>query len=100
MWIENEISEIKGFDSEKLPNLQTLELRENKLVSNKGIKINSLKSVFIAANMITSLEDLAELKNLSALHIRDNKLEKLDGFSDKMQALQYINLRYFVVWIF
>lgn len=44
--------------------------------------------------MITSLEDLAELKNLSALHIRDNKLEKLDGFSDKMQALQYINLRY------
>ena len=44
--------------------------------------------------MITILEDLAELKSLSALHIRDNKLEKLDGFSDKMASLQYINLRY------
>ena len=44
--------------------------------------------------MITSLDDLVELKNLSALHIRDNKLEKLDGFGEKMQALQYINLRY------
>ena len=49
--------------------------------------------------MITILEDLAELKSLSALHIRDNKLEKLDGFSDKMASLQYINLRYLFIFV-
>lgn len=43
--------------------------------------------------MITSLEDLGNLKNLSALHLRDNKLENLDGFSDNMESVQYINLR-------
>jgi hypothetical protein len=49
-----------------------------------------------AANVLTSLEDISELRSLSALHLRDNKLEKLDGFSDKMASLQYINLR----WVF
>lgn len=46
-----------------------------------------------AANQITTLEDLGELKNLAAMHLRDNKLDKLDGFSDKMTSLQYLNLR-------
>jgi len=55
--------------------------------------VASLKSLFIAANQINTLVDLDELKNLSALHLRDNKLDKLDGFSDKLAALQYINLR-------
>ncbi len=52
-----------------------------------------MKSLFIAANQINTLVDLDELKNLSALHLRDNKLDRLDGFSDKLAALQYINLR-------
>lgn len=43
--------------------------------------------------MITQLEDLNELKNLSALHLRDNKIEALNGFSESMESLQYINLR-------
>ena len=76
-----------------MPNLQTLELRENKLTSTKGIRLPSVKSIFIAANLITKLEDLAELKSLSALHLRDNKLEVLDGFSESMLSLQYINMR-------
>ena len=49
-----------------------------------------------AANLITKLEDLDELKSLTALHLRDNKLEKLDGFSDKIKSLQYINMRYVI----
>ena len=44
--------------------------------------------------MITKLEDLSELKSLSALHLRDNKLEILDGFNENMISLQYINLRF------
>lgn len=90
---KNEISEVRGLDSDKLPSLLTLELRENRLTSTKGIKIASLKSLFVAANQITTLEDLGELKNLAAMHLRDNKLDKLDGFSDKMTSLQYLNLR-------
>ena len=43
--------------------------------------------------MITSLENLSEMVSLNALHLRDNKLEKLDGFSEQMNFLQYINLR-------
>jgi hypothetical protein len=41
------ISEIKGIDSDKLPSLHTLELRENKLITTKGIKLPNLKSLFI-----------------------------------------------------
>lgn len=88
------ISEIKGIDADKLPSLHTLELRENKLITTKGIKLPNLKSLFIAANMIIKLEDLEELKSLTALHLRDNKLDNLDGFSEKMASLQYINMRY------
>jgi hypothetical protein len=47
-----------------------------------------------AANLITKLEDLGELKSLLALHIRDNKLEHLDGFDERMISLQYLNLRF------
>jgi len=90
---KNMISEIKGIDADKLPSLHTLELRENKLITTKGIKLPNLKSLFIAANMIIKLEDLEELKSLTALHLRDNKLDNLDGFSEKMASLQYINMR-------
>lgn len=55
---------------------------------------NNFKFIFEkAANMINNLEDIGELKSLSAIHLRDNKLEKLDGFTERNQSLQYINLR-------
>ena len=44
-------------------------------------------------NSITKLEDLQNLSRLTTLHLRDNKIETLDGFSDMMKQLQYINLR-------
>ncbi|CAF4820853.1 unnamed protein product, partial [Rotaria sp. Silwood1] len=46
-----------------------------------------------AANNITQLEDLHELNRLTTLHLRDNKVEILDGFSENMKHLQYVNLR-------
>jgi hypothetical protein len=93
LFLENNLSEIKGFDSDKLPNLQTLELRKNHLKSTRGITLPSLKSLFIAANEIVRLDDIAELKSLAVLHLRENPLENLDGFSEKLANLQYINLR-------
>ena len=44
---ENEITELVGLESDRLPSLLTLELRENKLTSTKGIKLPNLKSLFI-----------------------------------------------------
>ena len=46
-----------------------------------------------AANQITKLEGLHNLQNLATLHLRENQLDNLDGFSDEMANLQYINLR-------
>lgn len=47
-----------------------------------------------AQNTICSLEGLEEFEQLEILHLRDNKLETLDGFSDSMKCLQYLNLRW------
>ena len=47
-----------------------------------------------AANQISNLEGLDALEHLSTLHLRDNQLDKLDGFSENMKNLQYINLRF------
>ncbi len=43
--------------------------------------------------MIRILEDLDKLTSLETLHLRDNQLEFLDGFSDTMGKLKYVNLR-------
>lgn len=37
---------------------------------------------------------MGELARLATLHLRDNKIETLDGFSESMKSLQYINLRF------
>ena len=47
-----------------------------------------------AANQITKIEGLDQLEHLSTLHLRDNQIENLDGFTESLKNLQYINLRY------
>ena len=51
-------------------------------------------SLFQASNALRTLEGLERLQHLTKLHVRDNQIEKLDGFSENMANLQYINLRY------
>ena len=46
-----------------------------------------------AANSITTIEGIDRLEHLATLHLRDNKIESLDGFLDSLRNLQYINLR-------
>ena len=48
---------------------------------------------FQAANKITKLEDIGQLTQLVTLHMRENQLENLDGFTASMTNLEYINLR-------
>ncbi|XP_029437570.1 leucine-rich repeat-containing protein 23 [Rhinatrema bivittatum] len=89
----NEIATVSGMEFRKLENLHTLELRANKLQSTAGILLPNLRNLYLAQNSITKLEGLEGLIQLRTLHLRDNQLESLDGFSESMKSLQYLNIR-------
>ncbi|KAF6339845.1 leucine rich repeat containing 23 [Rhinolophus ferrumequinum] len=89
----NHIRMVTGLDPQKLISLHTLELRGNKLESTMGINLPKLKNLFLAQNMLKKVEGLENLRNLTTLHLRDNHIETLSGFSREMQSLQYLNLR-------
>lgn len=89
----NHIHMVTGLDPQKLNSLHTLELRGNQLESTLGINLPKLKNLFLAQNMLKKVEGLENLSNLTTLHLRDNQIETLDGFSKEMKSLQYLNLR-------
>jgi len=89
----NDISMATGLDPNRMTHLHTLELRGNKLQSTKGIQLPCLKQLFVGGNMLQSLEDIDCLVSLKTLHMRDNQLTSLDGFSENMKSLEYINMR-------
>ncbi|NXK40000.1 LRC23 protein, partial [Piprites chloris] len=90
---ENKIQTMLGLSQDQLFSLQVLELRGNKLKSTAGLSLPKLKKLYLAQTNIRSLEGLEGLEELETLHLRDNKLETLDGFSSSMKCLQYLNLR-------
>jgi len=89
----NVIPSISGLDPGILSRLHTLELRGNKLTTTSGLNLPNLKNLFLAQNLIKKLEDLERLVQLTTLHLRENQLESLEGFSEANAKLQYINLR-------
>ncbi|XP_074125175.1 leucine-rich repeat-containing protein 23 isoform X2 [Sminthopsis crassicaudata] len=89
----NNIKKITGLDPQKLTNLHTLELRGNQLESTLGLELPKLKSLYLAQNQLKKIEGIGMLQQLSTLHLRDNKISDLDGFSSNMKLLQYLNLR-------
>jgi len=89
----NQIESVTGLDPNILTNLTVLELRGNRLTSTEGIEIPTLKSLYLAANRLTELRGLEKLINLQTLHVRDNQIETLDGFSEDMSKLTYLNIR-------
>ncbi|XP_053827262.1 leucine-rich repeat-containing protein 23 [Vidua macroura] len=90
---ENKIETVLGLSHDHLFSLQVLELRGNKIKTTAGLGVSKLKKLYLAKNTICSLEGLEEFEQLETLHLRDNKLEALDGFSNSMKCLQYLNLR-------
>ncbi|XP_014739598.1 PREDICTED: leucine-rich repeat-containing protein 23 [Sturnus vulgaris] len=90
---ENKIQTVLGLSHDQLFSLQVLELRGNEIKTTAGLGVSKLKKLYLAKNIIYSLEGLEELEKLETLHLRDNNLEALDGFSDNMKCLQYLNLR-------
>ncbi|XP_017497524.2 leucine-rich repeat-containing protein 23 isoform X2 [Manis javanica] len=89
----NLIHTVTGLDPRKLISLHTLELRGNQLNSTLGINLPKLKKLYLAQNMLKKVEGLENLSNLTTLHLRDNQIETLSGFSGDMKSLQYLNLR-------
>lgn len=82
-----------------------LEVRANQLVSTECLSQSTLlKKAYLGANAIESvrapqsltpkqIKGLEGLVNLTRLHLRDNKITKLDGFTEDLRDLSYINLR-------
>ncbi|XP_060606881.1 leucine-rich repeat-containing protein 23-like [Ruditapes philippinarum] len=89
----NEITKVTGLDAGKLSRLHTLELRGNKLTSTEGICQPNLKNLFLGANVIKTLEGMDKLTGVTTVHLRENQLSQLDGFSEENKMLQYINMR-------
>lgn len=90
----NEIRGVSDFDPAVLSRLTTLELRNNQLVTTNGIGMApNLKNLYLAANSIKFLENLDRLEHLVSIHLRDNQIERLDGFGASMKNVQYLNLR-------
>ncbi|XP_068957552.1 leucine-rich repeat-containing protein 23 [Petaurus breviceps papuanus] len=89
----NNIKKVTGLDPKKLVNLHTLELRGNQLESTLGIELPKLKNLFLAQNQLKKIEGIEGLTYLTTLHLRDNQISVLSGFSSEMKSLQYLNLR-------
>lgn len=47
-----------------------------------------------AANAVEKIEGLEHSTQLNTLHLRDNRIRDLDGYSESMAALQYLNIRW------
>ncbi|KAM4704383.1 LOW QUALITY PROTEIN: leucine-rich repeat-containing protein 23 [Rhinophrynus dorsalis] len=91
--IGNDLHTLDGLDCRKLVNLHKLELRGNQLYSTVGLHLPNLRELYLAQNNLSKLEGLENLVHLTSLHLRDNQLQTLDGFSENLRALQYLNLR-------
>ncbi|MBN3306658.1 leucine-rich repeat-containing protein 23 [Amia ocellicauda] len=89
----NGIQVISGLDYGRLTNLVTLELRGNRLETTDGIYLPHLRRLYLAQNLIKRLEGLDRLGKLTTLHLRDNRIESLQGFGEGMTSLQYLNVR-------
>lgn len=79
--------------SSSLPYIKELALRGNGLTTTAGILFQNLVSLFLADNDITSLKGIDVLISLKYLHLRNNPLKNLDGFTKANRKLYYLNLR-------
>ncbi|XP_078578224.1 leucine-rich repeat-containing protein 23-like [Branchiostoma floridae x Branchiostoma japonicum] len=89
----NRLQRISGLDPCKLRALTTLELRGNGLETTEGLALPSLRELYLAANKLEKIEGLRKMPNLKLLHLRDNVISSLSGFTSGMKSLQYLNLR-------
>lgn len=91
---------LRGNGIQKIPldigcfdNLATLELRQNQLETTEGMNLPNLRQLYLAQNVIKSLEGLDRLARLTTLHLRENQIQSLKGLNRNMKSLRYLNVR-------
>ncbi|EEB11634.1 protein phosphatase 1 regulatory subunit SDS22, putative [Pediculus humanus corporis] len=89
----NHVRDVDPRDCWKLPKLTQLELRGNLLQTTEGIQYQSLVNLYLAQNKITELRGFEILINLERLHLRENPLSDLTGFTKSNVKLKYLNVR-------
>jgi len=52
-----------------------------------------LEELYLASNNLTNLNGYEGLPSLKKLHLRRNKIEKIDDEIPELPALEYLNLR-------
>lgn len=90
---DNDISEISGLEFKRLTRLTSLEIRANRLTSTKGLYLPNVKKLYLGDNNISVIEDLSILEHVTTLYLGGNNISKLDGFTESLRNLQYLNLR-------
>ena len=94
MGLVNEIQVLNGLLHQNLPSLRILDLHGNQLTSLSNLNIPTLRQLFAGSNQLTSVTGLEGFPQLTTLHLRQNRITALDGFTAELESLQYINLRY------
>ncbi|TPX38248.1 hypothetical protein SmJEL517_g00381 [Synchytrium microbalum] len=87
---DNQLEQLRLPD---FPQLYHLEARNNKLNNTGGIGAPLLQKLYLAGNQIDTIVGLESLTKLEFMHLRGNKISRLDGFSANNVALTGLNLR-------
>lgn len=90
----NKIQVLNGLSHQNLPSLRILDLHGNQLTSLSDLRIPTLRQLFAGSNQLVSVQGLEGFPQLTTLHLRENQITTLDGFTAELESLQYINLRY------
>ena len=85
---------MNGLTRQNLPSLRSLDLHGNELSSINSLHVPTLRQLFLASNSLTNIDGLGGLPQLTTLHLRNNQIALLDGFTSDLESLQYINLRW------
>ncbi|KAL7751558.1 hypothetical protein RI367_003022 [Sorochytrium milnesiophthora] len=79
------------------PSLEVFEARENLIASIDQLQTPKLRELYLsvsqAKNQLTVLTGLDDKLALQRLHLRENQIESLSGFSAANANLTYLNLR-------
>eukprot|EP00069_Balaena_mysticetus_P018547 bmy_11480T0 len=100
LWLKADGNRLQSARLNELPYLQIASFAYNQITDTEGISHPRLASldlkgnhIHMAQNLLKKVEGLENLSNLTTLHLRDNQIETLSGFSKEMKSLQYLNLR-------
>jgi len=70
-----------------------VEARANRLEQIGHLNTPKLQRLYLAANNIKTVSGLENKHFLTILHLRGNSIETLDGFTNDLKKLTYLNLR-------